>query len=254
VIFHDGDLEICKLLTPYVQARYPWGYTYLPTRYFAPLLQRGADNMPNRLAALRGNDYVKLPDQPLNNCRDLIYQLGKAGYAEIRDLGYEFEIHPRTLPHELGACLTAADIELGARKYDLPIDLITVPPIAKRPDWPVFTLCGNAVFVEFDTGTESSEVIKGKYECYLTLLHSKALRKPLFLFVTTKPNRVDTLIKALKETVDQHGFPYVYAAHFAFGHMNYDKYLNRIPDPSGCLVTHPLRRAGLLEPFKFYSA
>jgi hypothetical protein len=253
VNFHEGDIAICKLLTPNIRARYPWGYTYLPTRYFAPLLQRGARGTPNRLSALRGADYLRIPDQGRNNCRDIVWQLGKAGAAEVRDLGFTFDPDSRPLPHELGACLVAANIELGARKCELPIDLISIPRLTKRPDWPVFRLCGHAVLLEFDTGTESSAAIKGKYECYLQLLHSQTISKLLFLFVTTKPNRIDgVLIQTLKDMIDQHQYPYAYAQNFVFGYMKYDRHLNKIPEPSGWVVTEPLQRAGSLEPFLFY--
>lgn len=138
------DLEICKLLTPYTQVRCPWSYAYLPTRYFAPLLETGALYTPNRLAQLRAAGYVTLPDQPRNNFRDLIYQLGKAGASEVRELGHQFELVPRVLAHELGSCLLAADIELGARKYALPLDIVSIPGLTKLPDWPVFTLAGRS--------------------------------------------------------------------------------------------------------------
>jgi hypothetical protein len=251
--FTPRDLEICKLLTPHALVRYPWSYAYLPTRYFAPLLKTGAFYTPNRLAQLRSAGYVTLPDQPRNNFRDLIYQLGKAGASEVRELGYQFELVPRALAHELGSCLLAADFELGARKYALPLDIISIPDLTKLPDWPIFTLAGHVVLLEFDTGSESQNVIEGKYECYLGLIEERRVRAPIFLFVTTKRDRVSNLIRTLKGTIDRHEFPYSHAQYFAFGHMTYDRFLNKLPEPSGWVVTYPFERAGY-PPFSFHQA
>jgi hypothetical protein len=252
VHFHEPDLNICKLLTPDTIAREPWGYTYLPTNYFAPLLGRGEGSVPNRLAQLRAKpNYITLADQPRNNYRSLVYQLATAGADEVREaLAVRIRLEPRALAHELGACLIASSIELGARKHDLPIQVIPTPPMERRPDWPIFTLAGRAVLIEFDTGTESLEVIEGKYEVYLQALEDKLFRRPLFLFITTKKFRVENLMERLKRTIDKHKYPYAYAERFAFGAMEYDRFLNTIPKPSGWAVTYPYQRAGH-EPFRF---
>jgi hypothetical protein len=246
-----GDLEICKLLTPYAPVRYPWSYTYLPTRYFAPLLETGPDYTPNRLAQLRAEGYVTLPDQPRSNFRDLIYQLGKAGAAEVRELGYQFDITPRALAHELGSCLVAANVELGARKYNLPLDIVSISSLPQRPDWPIFTLASHTVMIEFDTGSESQNIIEGKYHCYLDLIERRRVQKPIFLFITTKRDRVNNLINTLKILIDRHELPYSYAQYFAFGHMTYDRFLNKLPELSGGVITHAFERAGH-EPFTFH--
>ena len=250
VAFYPSDLEICKLLTPYVHVREPWGYTYLPTHYFAPLLERGAGHVPDRLTELRGSDFLILPDQPRANHRYLIYQLGKAGAAEVREEGHRFELEPRALAHELGACLIAASFELGSRKHHLPIKLLPMPDIEKRPDWPLFSIAGREVLVEFDTGSESLDVIERKYACYLDAIDRKLFRRPLVLFITTKKLRVENMIEKLKRTIDSNRYPYKYAEHFAFGAIEYDRFLNKMPKPSDWAVTMQYQRAGN-EPFSF---
>jgi hypothetical protein len=250
VVFQPTDLSICKLLTPYAHVRDPWGYTYLPSNYFAPLLERGSGHVPDRLTELRAGEYVILPDQPRTNSRYLIYQLGKAGAAEVREEGFKFELEPRSLSHELGACIVAASFELGARKHGLPIQILPTPDIAKRPDWPVFSLAGREVLIEFDTGSESLDVIERKYECYLEVIDQKMLKRPLLLFITTKKLRVENMVEKLKRTIDQKHYPYKYAENFAFGSIEYDRFLNKIPKPTDWAVTAQYQRAGH-APFSF---
>lgn len=241
--FHATDLSICKLLTPYAHVRDPWGYSYLPSNYFAPLLERGQGHVPDRLTELRAGEYLTLPDQPRSNNRYLIYQLGKAGAAEVREEGYKFELEPRSLSHELGACLVAASFELGSRKHNLPIHILPTPDIAKRPDWPVFSIAGREVLLEFDTGSESLDVIERKYQCYLAAIDQKLLRRPLVVFITTKKLRVENMIAKLERTVDENHYPYKIAEHFAFGSIEYDRFLNKIPKPSDWAVTTQYARA-----------
>jgi hypothetical protein len=250
VVFQATDLAICKLLTPYVHARDPWGYTYLPSNYFAPLLGRGDHNVPDRLPKLRADDYLTIPDQPRFNHHYIIYQLGNTGVAELHEEGFHFRVDPRALAHELGACLVAASFELGSRKHNLPIQILPTPDISKRPDWPVFSMSGREVLLEFDTGSESLEVIERKFECYLEAAEKKLLRRPLFLFITTKKLRVANMIEKLKRTIDHNHYPYKLAEHFAFGAMEYDRFLNKIPKPTDWAVVSQYERAGY-APFSF---
>jgi hypothetical protein len=127
---------------------------------FAPLLGRGSTNVPDRLTELRSGEYLTLPDQPRTNNRYLIYQLGKARAAELHEEGVHFRTEPRALAHELGACLVAASFELGSVKHNLSMPLLPMPETEKRPDWPLFSIAGREVLIEFDTGSESLEVIE----------------------------------------------------------------------------------------------
>jgi hypothetical protein len=250
VVIQATDVSIFKLLTPYVRARSPWGYTYLPSNYFAPLLGRGATNVPDRIRELRAGDHLTLPDQPRTNNRYLIYQLGKAGAAELHEEGIHFRTEPRALAHELGACLVAASFELGSIKHNLPMPLLPMPEIEKRPDWPLFSIAGREVLIEFDTGSESLDVIERKYECYLQAIDQKLFKRPIFLFITTKKGRVGNMIEKLKRTIDHHRYPFRHAEYFAFGTIEYDRFLNSIPKPSDWAVTTQYSRA-FGAPFSF---
>lgn len=248
--FGETDLEICRLLAP--GARAPWGYQYLPSNYFAPLLHRGKDGITNRLPQLRGAPhYLELPEQPHDNYRQLIYKLGKGGAAELRTQGYEVSLENRAMPHELMACLIAASFEIGAAQHNLPIEFRDYPHVSMRPDWPIFTLNHREVFIEADTGSETIERIEEKCTHYLELLYEKKFRKPLFLFITAKTHlRPDNMVQALMRAMKQGKYHENYAERFAFGTMDYDRYLNTLPKPSGWAVTQHYQRANF-PPFSF---
>jgi hypothetical protein len=139
VLFGASDLEICKLLAP---IRNPWGYQYLPTSYFHLLLNRGRA-MSKRLDDLtdKPNCYIKRPEQPRNNYRDIVYALDNRGADELRAAGFDLSrLHLRQLPHELMACLIAASFEYGAVKHNIPIIPKEWPDVIFRPDWIPFQL------------------------------------------------------------------------------------------------------------------
>jgi hypothetical protein len=159
-------------------------------------------------------------------------------------------VEPRSLSHELGACLVAASTELGARRHNLPIELLPMPDIDKRPDWPFYSLAGFQVLEEFDTGSESLEVIERKFECYLDAIDRKIFRRPIVRFTTTKKLRVANMIEKLKRTIDNKRYPYKYADHFAFGSIEYDRFLNKIPKPGDWAITTQYERASG-TPFSF---
>jgi hypothetical protein len=233
----------------------------LPSHYFAPLLGRGTQGVARRVAELRGKPYyVALAEQPHNNYRPFIYQLAKAGAEEVRESGYDAKLRSRPVAHELMACLIAASFEIGAKKHAIPITLASAPAIDLpiEPDWPPFILEGRTVFIEADMGTETINAdaesqatnIRDKFERYLHVIHQKAVRRPLFLFVTTRKSRRDAFVELLKRVIDRNGYPYAYAERFGFASIEYDRFLNEIPKPSGWAVTVGYLRAGH-EPFSF---
>ena len=154
----------------------------------------------------------------------------------------------------------AASFEIGAKQHDLdikPIGELDLP-INIRPDWPIFTLQGRTVFLEADTGTETINAdvdsqatnIREKFEHYLALIHSKAVKRPFIAFVTTKRTRRDSFIERLKRVIDQNRYPHEYAECFGFASIDYDRYLNAIPEPSAWAVEKGFLRAGH-DPFIF---
>jgi hypothetical protein len=245
-MFTESDLEICKLLAPSIQAREPWGYHYLPTSYFGPLLNRGLHGAGNRANALRGQPhYTTLAEQPHDNYRQLIYQLYRGGAEALREAGYEIKLHPRATSHELLACIIAASFEIGARQNNLPLKLLHVDDLPAIPDWPVFQMQGRAVFIEADMGTESiGGKVAEKLERYHKLIDDKMVRRPIILFVTIMPDRCGTFLEELRY------HPREYAEYFATTSIRYDRFLNTIPPLSGWAVTTGYQRAGH-EPFKF---
>jgi len=142
IIFTPADLQLCKLLAP-TPARSPWSYQYLPTSYIGPLLERSQASAAQRVHALKRKPYYyfRLPEQPLNNYRDLIYQIGPAGLEELKKDGLVIpNAKHRRMPHELLASLIAASFEYGARIHALPIDAIYNNRTDMTPDWSILPL------------------------------------------------------------------------------------------------------------------
>lgn len=102
---YPSDIELFKLLAPTANARTPWGYPVLPSNYFAPLLDRGEENILVRIAdlSIKPHQYLIRPEQPRNNYRPLIYALGSRGADELRNEGLNVPWkHPRQLAHRRG--------------------------------------------------------------------------------------------------------------------------------------------------------
>jgi Replication-relaxation len=246
-MFTASDLEICKLLAPSIQARYPWGYQYLPSYHFAPLLgRRGNEWTRKRVSTLRGRPhYTALAEQSHNNYRQPIYQLYRGGADALTEAGFPMKLKPRPTSHELLACIIAASIEYGARQNNLPIKLLETSDLPANPDWPVFTLQGRAVFIEADMGTESMHAqVAEKLQRYHKLIDDKIIKRPIILFVTIMPDRCGTFLEELRY------HPKHYAEYFATTSIRYDRFLNTIPPLSGWAVTTKYQRAGS-EPFRF---
>jgi hypothetical protein len=258
-IFTESDLDICKLLASSILARDPWGYHYLPTSYFGPLLERGNQGAGHRVNALRGRPhYTALAEQPHDNYRQLIYQLYRGGADALCEAGHKIRPHSRPTSHELMACIIAASFEIGAREHRLPISIVPNLQLPIHPDWRIFTLQGRSVFIEADTASETinphansqATSIREKFDHYLDLIAAKTVKRPLFLFVTTSATRCNSFIETLKLAIDAKDCPHEYAEHFGFTSMAYDRFLNTIPPLSGWAVTREYQRAGH-QPFKF---
>lgn len=269
-VFGPADLEVCKLLAPTAKARHPWGYQYLPTNYVPLLLRRGPAGAADRLRDLKRkpNSYLQLPEQPKNNSRALIYAIAPKGIDELREEGFEVpRFTHRRLPHELMACLAAASFEYASIKHsDVKIDPVfkgDIDPII--PDWPVFKVTTpyqtRYVFLEADTGSETintvvdpnATTIGGKFSQYLNLLKSldkETRRFALFLFVTTRRVRMESMIESLKMTIDKEDAGHHLSANFGFTHMQYDRFINTIPKLTDWAITTDYQRAGL-PPFNF---
>lgn len=258
VRFGEADLEVCKLLAPYMACRAPWSYQYLPSTYIPAILQRGTA-LKRRLDWLTDepNWYVQRPVQPRSLTRELIYALDKRGADELREAGIDVpKYRLRPLSHELMACLCAASFEIGARKHGLPIRTFEWPTSSLRPDWLPFQLGQTLVLLEADTGSETlyskedATTISGKFEQYLQMIDDGSLRRAfrtkdiVVLFVTTRPTRRDSMIEVLKKVIDDLGLRHGFAEHFAFAAIKYDRFLNTIPKPSDWIVATPHPRAG----------
>jgi hypothetical protein len=62
------------------------------------------------------------------------------------------------------------------------------------------------------------------------------------------------MIELLRTVIDANGYDRELAVHFGFAAIEYDKFLDRIPTPSGWAVTGEWERASRKHgPFKFIS-
>src|ERR1700752_256839 len=258
--FGPSDIRIFKLVAYGVPAREPWTYRYLPTSYFAPLLGRGSSGIPNRLTKLyrRPQSSLARPPQPMNNCRDLIYMLGRNGAKELRNEGLHIPtLKSGHLPHDLKACMIAASFEYGAASHDLTMELAPKPQNLS-PDWTAFKVTGRVVYVEADMGSErlqdtgrDATTITAKYEGYLQHIAMEQLSNVVVLFDTNAPERMDGMIELLKEVIDHHHYPHEYAEQFAFRWMGFDRFVNAIPKLTDWAVSGEWKRAGRIPPFTF---
>jgi len=243
-VFHDRDLEICKLLVPNADVRRPWSYHYLTTNYIVALTLRGK-YVKSRLRKLTwAPGYLEKPEQPRNNYRDIIYAIGKAGISELIEAGHIIPKHrARRLPYELMANLIAGSFEIGTHEHSIgitPYQIFALENI--KPEWPVFRAKTDHhavdVILEADTASEAPHTsddqatsIEGKCEEYLGFLRDGKLLNPMILFVTTKVVRHDSMIVRLKEVIDRHHLDHDLAGHFGFMAITYDRYLNKLPKP-----------------------
>lgn len=258
-VLYASDVEIIKLFGP----RKPWTYRFLPTSYFPSLVGR-TGYLGNRLKRLRERPkrYLSLAEQPYNNYRDYIYEIGAGGVAELTEEGIDFKRPPSiTRPaHTLLSNMIAASFEYGAQKHELSINLHKTEGKA-QPDWPVFSVGGShPIYLEADMGTErvdkpdhdpKNEVtsIERKFECYLELLEE---HPALVLFVTILPERLPNLIKKLGKVITDLDYPPEFAEMFAFQVLTpFDRFLNKIPKLSDWAVTGAWQRTNNLPPLIF---
>jgi hypothetical protein len=276
--FERSDFDICRLVTP--NYRTPWGYPYLPTNYFPPLLDRG-DAVTGRLRTLFDLAYLGHADQPRNNFRDIIYQIDSKGLEEIRMAGFDmipqhlqYIKHNRHLSHELMVCLIAASFEYGAKKHHLSIGLQAWPEKDPQPDWTPFILGDTLVLIEADMGTERIRIkeqatsIEDKYLKYLSLMKDGFFTshfdvpKFVILFITLIEPRLKSMIekpRGLKRVIDENDYDQDFAEHFAFANINkhdlftndyieelhgYDRFMNKKPKLTDWAITQPYERAG----------
>lgn len=256
ILFGPSDLDICKLLTADAPIRRPWAYPFLPTSYFAPLLQRGSKSVPKRIRKLTDWGYLSKPEQPRTNSREIVYSIAKAGLDALRDHGFAVIRRPhRQLAHDLLASIVAASFELASMtRADTLIDPNSgVGQLDIVPDWPPFRFvtrhASRIVFIEADLGTETLDgpgatTIAGKLDRYLSLIFRQLTGRPLFLFVTTRPSRAESMVELLKRVIDRNGYPHDYAEPFAFTHIPYDRFVSRIPKLTDWAVSQPYQRAG----------
>jgi hypothetical protein len=258
-IFNSNDLEICRLLTP--QAREPWGYQYLPTRYIAGLSGRSYGAVRARLSKMHPEPYayIKLPDQPRNNYRERIFAIAPNGLSEIREAGIDFpKFKLRRLPHELMACIIAASFEYGARKHKLSITVDNHVRADFYPDWPIFKVADIKVWLEADTGSETishsadpdTTTIGAKFDNYLKLIKDGHFKKSVAVFVTTRETRKNSMIEVLKKAIDKKRMDHDVADQFLFTHITYDRFLNKLPMLTDWAIKADYQRAGA-EPFNF---
>jgi hypothetical protein len=241
----------------------PWGYTYLPSGYFAQLLRRGHKGIKHRLAKLRASPhYVTLADQPSNAHRDLIYRIGRGGVAALEDEGIAAKSRSKALPHELFACVIAASFELGSGQLNQPIEAATCRQLSIQPDWPPFRFSRRTIFIEADMGTETNKPTRGpdatgsniasKFKRYLLLASNREAEDPFFAFYTCKPGRIEGWIETLMRVIDTNGYDQDYAECFGFMAVEYDRFLNTVPALSAWAATEPYVRPGF-EPFRFFN-
>jgi len=264
-VYNQNDLATCKLFAAGAPARAPWGYHYLPTRYVPVLLQRSHKYVTQRLRKLTWPPgYLKKPEQPRSNYRDIIYSLGKAGADQLREAGISLpHYRSRRLPHELMACMFAASFDIATFAHSITIVPNSMQPLTDvKPDWPVFQI-GTPhhtvdVFLEADTGSEaytykndSTNRIDGKYEQYLRRIADGTLKRPMILFATTRNTRVLSMIEHLRAVIDAKHFDHDHARHFGFTTITFDRFLNKIPEPTAWAVTGDWLRADANSPFNF---
>ena len=256
-----SDLAILKLLVAGTEAREPWGYTYLPTSYFADLLGRGREGIQKRITELRKLPrYIALAEQPRDIYRDLIYKLGRGAVSELDEEGITAKLTKRAVAHELLACMTAASFELASLTREKPIHIAHPSHLSIHPDWPIFTFCGRTVFIEADMGTETNKPTRGpdatssnignKFRRYLQLIASREVKNPFFAFITCKPHRIEGWDETLRRVIDADGYDQDYAEHFGFMPVKYDRFLSSIPKLSTWAATEAYVRPGF-EPFRF---
>ena len=254
--WEESDLDICKLFAPNVPAHNPWGYTYLPSSFVPVLLDRGA-YAKKRLRPLCDHRFLRKPEQPRNNYRNIIYALESKGADKLKEIDFQAQVRQRRLAHELQSCMIAASFEIGARKHNHSIKIKDAITDEVRPDWHIFTVGKSApIYIEADTDSEDltssnpqANTIEGKFEAYLSLIKQGVLGKSLILFFTVLPSRRDSMVALLKDVMDTHHLPYKYADHFGFMAIPFDRYLNKLPDPTPWALTHDYKRAG--EPLNF---
>jgi hypothetical protein len=256
--FVASDFPILQLLSPDYATREPWSYRRLPSSYITSLLDRGRWGGLDRLRDLAVEGYVCKPEQPLNNFRPLIFGLGKKGERELHVTGAsDAAIEDRRLAHELMRCICAASFEVGARKHNLPLSFEPVKTHI-RPDWPSFRLDNHLVFLEADVDSETlysnrpnTTKISGKMIEYLDLIVERRLKDAMVLFITVDPVRCNSMIEVLKRVIDERGFDHKLAAQFGFTHIDYNRYIDRIPKLTDWAVRQKWQRAGRQEPFCF---
>jgi hypothetical protein len=258
VFFTGQDLEICKLLAPQINAREPWSYQYMLTKYFGPVLGRGPQGAGDRVSELASDPYSYLelaPGQPEFMFVQQIYRLGPMGKDKLKKAGYTFprRYHYRAFPHELMCIVCAASFEIGARKHGLSLKQQSMK-LDFFPDWPPFKLGTTTVLFECDRNTaslesnlEQSSAIEGKLENYLSIIH-KGFGGMVIFFVTTH-YRQSEIIELIKKVIDRKRYPHAYAAQIGVMYIEYDQFTKR-PLPTDWAVKNSYERAGH-APFSF---
>jgi hypothetical protein len=91
--------------------------------------------------------------------------------------------------------------------------------------------------------------IEGKFDHYLKL----DLTRTLVLFVCIDQTRVHSMIECLKRTIDTHNYDRRLALRFGFTHISFDRFINKIPDPSSWAFTTAYQRAGKGPPYPTFN-
>lgn len=260
----DRDMSILKLFGP----RAPWPYRFLPTSYINTLLGRPRGNRIGRLRERPGR-YLALAEQPRNNYRDYIYEIGPGGLAELAEDGIAFT-KPSAIPrpaHTLLSNMIAASLEYGAETHGIDIRLHSRTTI--QPDLPVFSLGDSyPIYLEADMATErlfkpkrqqqDQTSIEAKFEVYLNLIRE---RPAFVLFCTIAPARMQNLQECLLASIQTYGYATDFAEMFAFMVLPpitseskppryFDRFLNAVPRLTDWAVTSNWTRAGNLPPLQ----
>lgn len=277
----DNDIAILKLLAPTFD-RAPWGYRFLRSNYIYKLLGREKYTILERLDLLstKSNNYLGLPDQPRNNFRAIVYELGDAGSRELKAAGLDLPKRKDTsidrFRHELLRCDIAASFEIATQEH-AEIKILPWPaikgdhthggiPISRTdtifPDWhpfaierqesPRYTFIvgfeADCMTMPLETNDTKRSSIQKKFLDYLRVLHNDTIKShfgfntKFFPFVTLDTDHMNAMMELLTKIIARERLNPVFARSFGFKVMP-SFYATPAP-ATGHMITEPWSRAG----------